>query len=58
MFDKGLFMQALHEFKCLWDTNDSNYKNRKMKVNAWNALSQMFSQESSITFLAANKEIQ
>lgn len=33
--DKELFLQALREFKCLWDTSDKNYKNRTMKRNAW-----------------------
>ena len=27
-FDKETFIQALREFKCLWDTSDPNYKNR------------------------------
>ena len=45
VLDKELFLQTLREYKCLWDTSDSNYKNRNMKLNAWNALSQIFSQE-------------
>ncbi|XP_046841156.1 uncharacterized protein LOC124435262 [Xenia sp. Carnegie-2017] len=44
-FDKEMFLQALREYKCLWDTSDPNYKNRNMKVNAWNALSSLFNQE-------------
>ena len=44
-FDKEMFLQALREFKCLWDTSDPNYKNRTMKVNAWNILSSLFNQE-------------
>ena len=44
-FDKELFLQALRDFKCLWDTSDPNYKSRTMKLNAWKSLSQMFNQE-------------
>ena len=43
--DKELFLQALRGFACLWNTSDANYKNRTMKMNAWNCLSQMFNQE-------------
>lgn len=43
--DKELFLQALRDFKCLWDTSDANYKNRTMKLNAWGSLAQMFNQE-------------
>ena len=45
VFDKETFLQAVREFKCLWDTSDSNYENRTMKVNAWNTLSSLFNQE-------------
>lgn len=48
-FDKELFLQALRDFKCLWDTSDTNYKNRTMKLNAWKSLSQMFNQEGWYT---------
>ena len=43
--DKELFLQALRDYTCLWDTSDTNYKNRTMKLNAWKSLSQMFRQE-------------
>ena len=43
--DKELFLQALRGFACLWNTSDANYKNRTMKMNGWNCLSQMFNQE-------------
>ena len=49
-FDKETFLQALREFKGLWDTSDANYKNRNMKVNAWNTLSKMFNQEGNYYF--------
>ena len=49
-FDKEMFLQALREYKCLWDTSDPNYKNRNMKVNAWNALSSLFNQEGMSFF--------
>ena len=48
-FDKEMFLQALGDFKCLWDTSDANYKNRTMKLNAWKSLSQMFNQEGKYT---------
>ena len=44
-FDKEMFLQALRDFKCLWDTSDANYKNTTMKLNAWKSLSLMFNQE-------------
>lgn len=48
-FDKEMFLQALRDFKCLWDTSDANYKNRTMKLNGWKSLSQMFNQEGKYT---------
>ena len=51
-FDKEMFLQALREFKCLWDTSDSNYKNRSMKMNASNFLSNMFNQEGKCSCIA------
>ena len=45
VFDKETFLQAVREFKCLWDTSNSNYINRTVKVNAWNTFSSLFNQE-------------
>ena len=44
-FDKEAFIEVVRQYKCLWDTNDRNYKNRSMKINAWNDLSILFNQE-------------
>ena len=50
-FDKELFLQALREYKCLWDISDSNYKNRTMKLNSWTALSLMFRQDGKLLII-------
>ena len=44
-FNKETFLQALREYKCLWDTSDPNYKNRNMKLNARQILSSLFNQD-------------
>ena len=49
-FDKELFLQALREYKCLWDTSDSN-SNRTMKLNSWTALSLMFRQDGKLLII-------
>ena len=43
--DKEQFLQALKSFPSIWDTSDGNYKDRIMKLNAWNCLSQMFNHD-------------
>ena len=48
-FDKETFLQALREFKCLWDTSEPNYKDRFMKVNVWSTLPSLFNQEGMST---------
>ena len=40
--DKELFLEALRQYKCLWDTNDPSFKERNKKINAWKQLSQAF----------------
>ena len=37
-FDKEAFIEAVRQYKCVWDTDDHKYKNRSMKINAWNDL--------------------
>ena len=44
-FGKEVFIEAVRQYKCLWDTNDRNYKNRSMKINAWNDLSSLFNKD-------------
>ena len=43
--DIETFLQALREYKCLWDNSDPNYKNQNMKLNAWQIVSSLFNQE-------------
>ena len=56
--DKEQFLQALRSFPCIWDTSDGNYKNRTMKLNAWNCLSQMFNHEGKyLTYSLKHKHV-
>lgn len=49
--DKEMFLQALRDYSCLWDTSNINYKNRTMKLNAWKSLSRMFQREGKCSKL-------
>ena len=46
VLDKEIFIEAVRDFRCLWDTNCPAYKERQTKINAWNSLSKMFNQDS------------
>ena len=35
----------IRKYRCLWDTNSSTYKDRNVRSNAWNELSDVFNKE-------------
>ena len=45
-FDKEMFLIAVREYQCLWNTSHPLYKNRTVKNNAWKALAVHFNQDS------------
>ena len=40
----GIYFQ-IRKYRYLWDTNSSTYKDRNVRSNAWNELSDVFNKE-------------
>lgn len=44
-FDKGIFLEEVRKYRCLWDVNSDSYKMRPMKQNAWIQIATIFDRD-------------
>ena len=47
-FDKGLFLEEVRKFRCLWDVNCESYKIRPVKQNAWLQIAAVFKRDGKL----------
>ena len=43
MMDAEQFIDAVHEYECLWNVKNSGYKDRRKRENAWKEVSNLVS---------------
>ena len=44
-FDKGMFLEEVRKYRCLWDINNESYKIRPVKQNAWLQIASVFNRD-------------
>ena len=44
-FDKGMFLEEVQKYRCLWDINNKSYKIRSVKQNAWLQIASVFNRD-------------
>lgn len=61
-FDKGMLLEEVRKYRCLWDVNSESYKIRPVKQNAWLQIASVFFRdgkhctENSILFFKVGRE--
>ena len=55
--DKDLFLEAIRQYRCLWDINTESYKERNAKLNAWRELAHTFGHDGSSVGIAQSSHI-
>jgi hypothetical protein len=44
-FDKGMFLEEVRKYRCLWDVNSESYKIQPVKQNAWLQIASVFKRD-------------
>ena len=47
-FDKGLFLEEVRKFRCLWAVNCESYNIQPVKQNAWLQIASVFKRDGKL----------